>query len=451
MTAATGSKHIRNLTQETTVKEIEQKNVAVTPNSNNSSIVSFRFLLCAFVWCGSLLYSIYRAIKSSQVLYSSLSFDDFENGWKILNNRPKDISDYEWAVFAEIMLQFWPWMALHVVITNIIKHCQLKILYEFFVVSSLLFLYKIFGLYPTVLLLFQILLMYTVHLAKNKFLCWAASGLFVLFLNYGAGVLLQDLMDLSETREEYLLSVTISWTVCRCLSFCLLQCNANEENVNHKGLLHMLAYVLYIPLVITGPIVAYDDFQRDMCHRLSAKEFGWCLLNFIRYSFWFMFNHLIRHYAYLSALNYHPHLVNTLPSWSLFGLAMGLAHLFMLKYVVFYGMSSTLAAAEGFQAPTKPKCVARIHLYSDMWKYFDYGLYNFLKRFIYVPAVSGGLGKFFGGFLCFTFIYIWHGTSRNVFIWTILNFFGVSVENFAMEFTRSKLYYALVVSIVTTV
>lgn len=54
---------------------------------------------------------------------------------------------------------------------------------------------------------------------------------------------------------------------------------------------------------------------------------------------------------------------------------------FLIKYVVVYGLNHTLCAIDNVRAPPQPKCVARIHLYSDMWKYFDQGLYKFLIRY----------------------------------------------------------------------
>lgn len=53
---------------------------------------------------------------------------------------------------------------------------------------------------------------------------------------------------------------------------------------------------------------------------------------------------------------------------------------FSNKYVVVYGFSSAIAGAENIADLQTPKCIGRIHLYSDMWKYFDRGLHKFLVR-----------------------------------------------------------------------
>ena len=53
------------------------------------------------------------------------------------------------------------------------------------------------------------------------------------------------------------------------------------------------------------------------------------------------------------------------------------------RYVVVYGWSCFVAKLDGVDAPPHPKCVGRIHLYSDMWRHFDNGLYLFMQKYIY--------------------------------------------------------------------
>lgn len=73
-------------------------------------------------------------------------------------------------------------------------------------------------------------------------------------------------------------------------------------------------------------------------------------------------------------------LVGRLDIWSAAGLGYTLGQFFMLKYIVLYGVPSSLANLDEIEAPPAPKCVGRIHLYSDMWRDFDRGLYNFMFK-----------------------------------------------------------------------
>jgi hypothetical protein len=57
-----------------------------------------------------------------------------------------------------------------------------------------------------------------------------------------------------------------------------------------------------------------------------------------------------------------------------------MAHFFHMKYVFFYGLPRAFIQADNIKTPSHPKCIARIHLYSDMWRYFDTGLYKFMHK-----------------------------------------------------------------------
>lgn len=92
------------------------------------------------------------------------------------------------------------------------------------------------------------------------------------------------------------------------------------------------------------------------------------------------FTELSMHYVYLNALRFHPQTVQNLGSWAFYGLGYCMGQYFLNKYVVVYGLTSTICRAEDIDAPPHPKCISRIHLYSDMWKHFDRGLYEFLIR-----------------------------------------------------------------------
>jgi len=66
--------------------------------------------------------------------------------------------------------------------------------------------------------------------------------------------------------------------------------------------------------------------------------------------------------------------------WTLSGTGYSMGQFFHLKYVIFYGYPRAFVNADGIEARDHPKCISRIHLYSDMWRYFDTGLYKFMVR-----------------------------------------------------------------------
>lgn len=63
------------------------------------------------------------------------------------------------------------------------------------------------------------------------------------------------------------------------------------------------------------------------------------------------------------------------------GFGFGMGQFFFIKYTFIYGTVITIARFdEFFEPPKPPKCISRIYLYSDMWRSFDRGLYDFLKE-----------------------------------------------------------------------
>jgi len=124
--------------------------------------------------------------------------------------------------------------------------------------------------------------------------------------------------------------------------------------------------------------------------------------------------------------------------WTLAGVGLSVGGFFNLKYVIFYGWPRPFVVEDGIdKAPPHPKCIYRIHRYSEMWRYFDNGLYLFLRKYIYQPIIgtqtgSGGAGrKIIGATSTFMFIYVWHGISNHVMLWSLFNYVAVMTEMFA--------------------
>ena len=112
----------------------------------------------------------------------------------------------------------------------------------------------------------------------------------------------------------------------------------------------------------------------------SIKEL---LLLFLRYMFWFIFIEVWLHYIYASALKNDIVLLKNFDLWTFAGIGYSFGQFFMMKYVFFYGVPRPFMKADGIVPPNHPKCIGRIHLYSDMWRYFDVGLHKFMHRYLF--------------------------------------------------------------------
>ncbi|KAI5635617.1 MBOAT, membrane-bound o-acyltransferase family domain-containing protein [Phthorimaea operculella] len=127
--------------------------------------------------------------------------------------------------------------------------------------------------------------------------------------------------------------------------------------------------------------------------------------------------------------------VRMLPPLALCGGGLWMGAQFHMKYIIIYGTTTAFARLDNIEPPPTPRCIARIHVYSEMWKYFDVGLYRFLAKYIYRPGfqeISNEYDlpklaiKMMASFATFAFVFMWHGAIKSILVWSILNYLVVS-------------------------
>lgn len=280
---------------------------------------------------------------------------------------------------------------------------------------------------------------------RRKTLIWIPSISLILLSHYLLHIGEEYVNEKENELIAHFLSIALAWTNLRCLSYFLDAVNDDKlRKFSIRNLTNVLGYCLYLPFLYLGPIVIYSDFSYGEWTSSRKKhqpfhERGKRLLkNLIRFGFWTFFTQLFLHFFYVAALPYQVDFIRELDNFSLYGFGYLMGQYFHLKYVVFYGFSTSITSFElEIPVPRIPKCVARIHLYSEMWKYFDRGLYVFLVKYIYKPSVRL-IGRSFGSLLTFIFIYIWHGLHPYLLIWSALNFIGVSLEAFCTQIASTE-------------
>ena len=68
-------------------------------------------------------------------------------------------------------------------------------------------------------------------------------------------------------------------------------------------------------------------------------------------------------------------------------------------------------------------------------------------RYIYLPIITSLppslMYKLMGSAICFSFVYLWHGTMDFILIWSILNFMGITLEGMARSIGTHPTYRSL--------
>uniref|UniRef100_A0A8R1DMK1 Protein-cysteine N-palmitoyltransferase Rasp n=1 Tax=Caenorhabditis japonica TaxID=281687 RepID=A0A8R1DMK1_CAEJA len=229
------------------------------------------------------------------------------------------------------------------------------------------------------------------------------------------------------------------------LNYCLHLCN----NTDSLKLKHALLYFAYLPYSMTL-IVTFEDFllqfQRWDESQKFQKSIDWhnakrVFLFGARLLFWFFFFELLLHFIHVNALFNSPSsIVNSLNVYEVCAVAYVTGQLFHLKYVVIFGVPAFFAYLDGLTPPPPPICISRVSLYSRMWRYFDNGLYQFLKHQVYIPVMKKRLPLFLSIlrnigalFAVFGVVLAWHGTRRHYICWVALSATELLVERIGYQ------------------
>ena len=68
---------------------------------------------------------------------------------------------------------------------------------------------------------------------------------------------------------------------------------------------------------------------------------------------------------------------------------------------------------------------------------------SFSHRYIYKPFIGARSGfwvQLFGSTMCFSFVYLWHGTMPHVLIWAFLNYVGIVCESLTKAIWQTEFY-----------
>ncbi|CRK98783.1 CLUMA_CG012089, isoform A [Clunio marinus] len=394
------------------------------------------------------LYSCFYIILLVIILYnvqsiSNSNLPDYNfmgKGWTFLNRKIDDY-DVEWQTWKSFIRNYWYCFVMHSCVAEVFRVLKFKnISMLFFIIGSI----SCFIMYNTrflLVVLLQTIISYIVTtMTKNKIHVWILASFWLIILNilkHESNIkIATDVLDIDESKIHDFL-VIFAWCLLKNISFNLERCSGvyNKSDAKFK-FSECLGYVFYFPTFFGGPHVIYkrySDMLKGFNEILPSRErYQSFILNLLRFSFWFFLTELALHFFYVNSIVMNLDL-KFLDSLSLFGVGYLMGQFFNNKYIIHYGVSITFGRLDGIDMPKPPKCICRVHKYSDMWKWFDSGLYEFLLKYIYISLCekkSPMWRKIFAGFTTFLFIYIWHGFFDYILVWSLLNCVCIVLEKF---------------------
>lgn len=284
-------------------------------------------------------------------------------------------------------------------------------------------------------------------IATRKFHVWILASVWLVVLNYlkieSNYKIITEILSIHDSKIHDFL-VIFAWCQLKNISFSLERADCHDKSDPKFGLVNCLGYVFYFPTFLCGPHVIYSRYG-DMLDRkdvvMPTKErYKSFILNLMRFTVWFLLTEFALHYFYIHSivLNLDLKLLNSL---AFFGVGYLLGQFFNNKYIIHYGVPITFGQLDGIEMPKTPRCICRVHKYSDMWKWFDHGLYEFLFKYIYTNLCqrrSSLMRKIFAGFMTFLFIYVWHGFFDYILVWSLLNCICIVFEKLVYHVIESE-------------
>uniref|UniRef100_A0A914DN28 Uncharacterized protein n=1 Tax=Acrobeloides nanus TaxID=290746 RepID=A0A914DN28_9BILA len=336
------------------------------------------------IWIAHALLALWISMRSSGQLWVWLKHwtqpSEYIEGYQI------DTSDIEWKLYRNSLSGFLFAFILHSVLFQIIirvfKRKDGDVILAIFWIFLQLYLTSINCILFTGIL---ILLATTItYFTRRQIFSWIICIIFVLKADLWA--------PYSYTPEKYYREFNFYlYTAVQVINFCIYLVKNPEKKFDFELMIRYAQYLFYPTYSITL-IVLYEDFENQLnlvWKKVEKQETLWgpemdfwfFVKKAIRLIFWFYFIELFLHFIFVNALFNSPFtLISGLHPYEVSSLAYISGQFFHLKYVVIFGVPSLFAMVDGMQPPGPPICISRVSKYSQMWRYFDQGLYQFLKN-----------------------------------------------------------------------
>lgn len=202
--------------------------------------------------------------KEEKVLFS---LSDLQPGWSLLS-RYKDGSDIEWSSWKYFLQTSWRYLIFQFVISEVIREAYISILKYWYILSSIIFVTIYMG-YKQLLIIFAQPVIYALILifGGKKLSIWITSV--ILLLSYNSlkyKYYFWSFLDHDDMYDEevYLILFSVAWIELRCISYSLDYIdNKNARLLKFDDIVKMFSYILYLPLLYTGPIILYKEFEKS--------------------------------------------------------------------------------------------------------------------------------------------------------------------------------------------
>ncbi|KAG0454480.1 hypothetical protein HPP92_023772 [Vanilla planifolia] len=180
-----------------------------------------------------------------------------------------------------------------------------------------------------------------------------------------------------------------------------------------------LAYLIYAPLYIAGPIVSFNAFASQLDVPQKNYSGGDVALYGLRWFLSFGLMETMTHYFYYNAFA-KSDLWRQLSPLDIFIVGYGVINFMWLKFLLiwrYFRFWSMVAGVETIE--NMPKCINNCYSLENFWKSWHASFNKWIVRYMYIP-LGGSQKKLFNVWIIFTFVALWHDLEWKLVSWAWL-------------------------------
>ncbi|XP_017261919.1 hedgehog acyltransferase like, b isoform X2 [Kryptolebias marmoratus] len=355
--------------------------------------------------------------------------------------RKMDTADFEWVMwFSTFRAHILFALSGHVLFAKLCSMLAPQHRSSVHMAYGVLAVWTSMGWTYVALVLSHCVLLYSVSLAKVRWLCFA-TGLCTLatfkcepFVSWQAGLVEGDF----ELRHV-LFYGGCGFTVLRCTSFALENC---ERKDGHYNVLELLRYNFYLPFFYFGPLMTFDKFHvqanRSDLSRKEREMWNLRLEGLIHLGAVVVVD-VVFHFLYIRTIPADLKLLKRLSDWALVGVAYFNLVYDWLKAAVMFGVVNTVARLDHLDPPRAPKCITALYIFAET--HFDRGINDWLLKYVY-DRLGGKHDDVAAELLATLCTYgvavLWLGPCQAVLLWALLNCLGLNLEMWTAKLSSTE-------------
>lgn len=186
-----------------------------------------------------------------------------------------------------------------------------------------------------------------------------------------------------------------------------------------------VAYAIYAPLYLAGPIMTFNDFISQLRYRPATIETSRTIRYGVRFLVTLLAMELMLHFNYIQAIAKSKPRWNEYSTAQLSVLSYFNLHMIWLKLLLPWRLFRLWALIDGIDPPENMlRCVSNNYSTFAFWRSWHRSYNRWLTRYLYIPLggssfkdATSAIRSIGNYILTFTFVALWHDIQLNLLVW----------------------------------